>query len=140
MCRYRYILKVSDTDTVSNTKGLHIFHFFDTKMSKKIHRVFWLDAVYWKFFPLFFVTKTLLKIHRVLCLDTVYWKFFPLFCHKKFIDGSQSKSLDTVYWGFFPLFLSQKVKEGSQNSMVSQFRYFGDYFKIEKTVNSKLIY
>ena len=22
MCRYRYILKVSDTDTVSNTKGL----------------------------------------------------------------------------------------------------------------------
>ena len=27
MCRYRYILRVSDTDTVSNTKGLPLSHF-----------------------------------------------------------------------------------------------------------------
>ena len=26
MCRYKYILKVSDTYTVSDTKGLNLFH------------------------------------------------------------------------------------------------------------------
>ena len=56
--------------------------FFVTKLSKKVHRVLWLDTVYWEFFSTFFVTKLSKKVHRVLWLDTVYWEFFYFFCHK----------------------------------------------------------